>query len=210
MVNRLGSQTYKNMKAFYIIAGVGFIILMIQSYKLVSSNLKTENQKYRLVQKEAQFEIRFYPAATFAKIYSPGTNYKSVASSGFNKLAGYIFGGNEQGKSIAMTAPVRMELSDKGSTMSFVMPEKYKETDLPKPNDSSVQIVKSSPQYVAAITFGGYADDEIIKERRDQLLKLIQDKGIKVVGEYTFLGYNAPFQFWGRKNEVVIPIEWKE
>jgi len=110
MVNRLGSQTYKNMKAFYIIAGVGFIILMIQSYKLVSSNLKTENQKYRLVQKEAQYEIRFYPAATFAKIYSPGTNYKSVASSGFNKLAGYIFGGNDQNKSIAMTAPVRMEI----------------------------------------------------------------------------------------------------
>ncbi len=210
MVNRLGSQTYKNMKAFYIIAGVGFIILMIQSYKLVSSNLKTENQKYRLVQKEAQYEIRFYPAATFAKIYSPGTNYKSVASSGFNKLAGYIFGGNDQNKSIAMTAPVRMEIGTAGSTMSFVMPEKYQESDLPKPKDSGVHIVKSSPQYVAVIRFGGYANDEKIKEKRDELLELIAKKGIKVAGEYTFLGYNAPFQFWGRKNEVVIPVEWKE
>lgn len=176
----------------------------------MSSSLKTENQKYRVVRTEAQFEIRFYPSATFAKIYSTGTNYKSVASSGFRKLAGYIFGGNEQKQSIAMTAPVRMEMTDKGSTMSFVMPDKYKESDLPKPNDSSVQIVKSSPQYVAAITFGGYADDENIKEKRDQLLKLIQEKGIKVTGEYTFLGYNAPFQFWSRKNEIVIPIEWKE
>lgn len=198
------------MKAFYIVAGIAFVFFMIQSYRVVSSSLKTENQKYRVVRTEAQIEIRFYPSATFAKIYSPGTNYKSVASSGFRKLAGYIFGGNEQKQSIAMTAPVRMEMSDKGSTMSFVMPEKYKETDLPKPNDSSVQIVKSSPQYVAAIRFGGYADDEIIKQKRDQLLKLIQDKGIKVVGEYTFLGYNAPFQFWSRKNEVIIPIEWKE
>lgn len=198
------------MKAFYIVAGIAFVFFMIQSYRVVSSSLKTENQKYRVVRTEAQFEIRFYPSATFAKIYSPGTNYKSVASSGFRKLAGYIFGGNEQKQSIAMTAPVRMEMSDKGSTMSFVMPEKYKESDLPKPNDSGVHIVKSSPQYVAAITFGGYADDEKIKERRDQLLKLIQEKGIKVVGEYTFLGYNAPFQFWSRKNEIVIPIEWKE
>ncbi|MFD3408838.1 heme-binding protein [Aquirufa sp. HETE-83D] len=198
------------MKAFYLVAGIAFVFLMIQSYKVVSSSLKTENQKYRLVRTEAQFEIRFYPSATFAKIYSQGTNYKSVASSGFRKLAGYIFGGNEQKQSIAMTAPVRMEMTDKGSTMSFVMPDKYKESDLPKPNDSSVQIVKSSPQYVAAITFGGYADDEKIKEKRDQLLKLIQEKGIKVAGEYSFLGYNAPFQFWGRKNEVVIPIEWKE
>ena len=198
------------MKAFYIIAGLGILFLLIQSYQVVSSNLTTENQKYRVVLTEEQFEIRFYPAATFAKIYSRGTDYKSVASSGFRKLAGYIFGGNEQSKSIAMTAPVRMELTDKGSTMSFVMPEKYQESDLPKPNDSGVHIVKSSPQYVAAISFGGYADDEKIKEKRDQLLQLIQEKGIKVAGEYTFLGYNAPYQFWSRKNEVVIPIEWKE
>lgn len=198
------------MKAFYIIASIGFIFLMIQSYQLVSSNLKTENQKYRLVRKEAKFEIRFYPAATFAKIYSQGTNYKSVASSGFRKLAGYIFGGNDQGKSIAMTSPVRMEIGNQGSTMSFVMPEKYKESDLPKPKDSGVHIVKSSPQYVAVIRFGGYADDEKITEKRDELLALIQKKGIKVAGEYSFLGYNAPFQFWGRKNEVVIPVEWKE
>lgn len=198
------------MKAFYIVAGIAFVFLLIQSYKVVSSSLKTENQKFRLVRTEAQFEIRFYPSSTFAKIYSTGTNYKSVASSGFKKLAGYIFGGNEMKQSIAMTAPVRMEMTDKGSTMSFVMPDKYKESDLPKPNDSGVHIVKSSPQYVAAISFGGYADDEKIKEKRDVLLSLLKEKEIKVTGEYTFLGYNAPFQFWSRKNEVVIPIEWKE
>ena len=198
------------MKAFYIIGAIGMVFLLIQSYQLLSNSLKTETQKYRTVFKDALYEIRFYPAATFATITSSGTNYKSVASSGFRKLAGYIFGGNEQKQSIAMTAPVRMEMTDKGSTMSFVMPEKYKESDLPKPNDSGVQIVKSSPQYVAAITFGGYADDAKIKENRDALLKILQEKGIVVSGEYSFLGYNAPYQFWNRKNEVVIPIVWKE
>jgi hypothetical protein len=133
-----------------------------------------------------------------------------VASSGFRKLAGYIFGANDQGKSIAMTSPVRMEIGEKGSTMSFVMPEKYQESDLPKPKDAGVHIVKSTPQYVAVIRFGGYADDEKINEKRLELLKLLQDKGVKVVGEYTFLGYNAPFQFVGRTNEVSIPIDWKE
>jgi hypothetical protein len=198
------------MKVFYILASIAFLFLMIQSYKLMSNSLKTENQKYRLVLKETEFEIRFYPSATFAKIYSSGTDYKSVASSGFRKLAGYIFGGNDQGKSISMTAPVRMEMSSTGSSMSFVMPEKYQEADLPKPKDASVHIVKSNPQYVAVITFGGYADDEKIKEKRDALLQLIQKKGIKVDGDYTYLGYNAPYQFWSRKNEVVIPIVWKE
>ncbi len=198
------------MKAFYIVGGIALLFLLVQSYKVVSSSLTTESQKYRLVRTESQFEIRFYPAATFAKIYSNGTDYKSVASSGFRKLAGYIFGGNDRGQSIAMTSPVRMEMGTQGSTMSFVMPEKYQESDLPKPTDSGVHIVKSSPQYVAAIRFGGYADDETIRENRDLLVKLIQEKGIKITGESTFLGYNAPFQFWGRKNEVIIPIEWKE
>jgi hypothetical protein len=198
------------MKAFYIVGGIALLFLLVQSYKVVSSSLTTESQKYRLVRTESQFEIRFYPAATFAKIYSNGTDYKSVASSGFRKLAGYIFGGNDRGQSIAMTSPVRMEMGTQGSTMSFVMPEKYQESDLPKPTDSGVHIVKSSPQYVAAIRFGGYADDETIKENRDLLVKQIQEKGIKITGESTFLGYNAPFQFWGRKNEVIIPIEWKE
>jgi hypothetical protein len=160
--------------------------------------------------RDSRYEIRFYPAATFATISSSGTNYKTVASSGFRKLAGYIFGGNEQEKSIAMTAPVRMELSEKGSTMSFVMPEKYSTADLPKPNDSSVHIVKSNPQYVAVISFSGYADDAKIKENQDALLKILQEKGIVVAGEFTYLGYNAPYQFWSRKNEVMIPIEWKE
>jgi hypothetical protein len=198
------------MKAFYVVAGIGVFFLLIQSYKVVSSSLKIETQKYRTVFKDSRYEIRFYPAATFATISSSGTNYKTVASSGFRKLAGYIFGGNEQEKSIAMTAPVRMELSEKGSTMSFVMPEKYSTTDLPKPNDSSVHIVKSNPQYVAVISFSGYADDVKIKENQDALLKILQEKGIVVAGKFTYLGYNAPYQFWSRKNEVVIPIEWKE
>ena len=53
-------------------------------------------------------------------------------------------------------------------------------------------------------------DDEKIKENRELLQQLIQKKGLKITGESTFLGYNAPYQFWSRKNEVVIPIEWKE
>ena len=47
----------------------------------------------------------------------------------------------------------------------------------------------------------------MIKEQLEQMLK---DKNIKVVGEYSFLGYNAPYEFIGRTNEIIIPIEWEE
>ena len=53
-------------------------------------------------------------------------------------------------------------------------------------------------------------DLKLYDEAVEQKAKIIQKKGIKVTGDYTFLGYNAPYQFWSRKNEVVIPIEWKE
>lgn len=198
------------MKVIYVVLGVSIFILLFQSFKLMSNSLKTENQKYRTVHKDGQMEIRFYPAATFATIYSAETEYKALASSGFRRLAGYIFGGNDQEKSIPMTAPVRMEMGNKGSSMSFVMPESFSENNLPKPKDSKIQIQKSAPQYVAVISFTGYASDEKIQENRDLLLKLIQAKGIQITGEYSFLGYNAPYQFWGRRNEVVIPVVWTE
>ena len=54
------------------------------------------------------------------------------------------------------------------------------------------------------------ATDEKIKSHVAQLEKSIQDKHIKIVGPYQFLGYNPPYQVVGRKNEIVIPIEWKE
>jgi hypothetical protein len=198
------------MKVIYIVVGISIVILLFQSFKLMSNSLKTENQKYRTVLTDGQMEIRYYPSATFATIYSAETEYKALASSGFRRLAGYIFGGNDQAKSIPMTAPVRMEMGTKGSSMSFVMPERFSENNLPKPKDSKIQIQKSAPQYVAVISFNGYANDERIREHRDLLLKLIQAKGTQVAGEYSFLGYNAPYQFWGRRNEVVIPVLWKE
>jgi hypothetical protein len=145
-----------------------------------------------------------------ATIYSNASNYKGVASSGFRKLAGFIFGGNEQKTGIAMTAPVRMNMTEKGSEMSFVMPEKYDETNLPKPNDKSILIHKSTPQYVAVIVFGGYASDEKISLYKQKLTEILNKRNIKISGDYNFLGYNAPYQFIARTNEITIPIAWKE
>jgi len=197
------------MKLTYLLIALGLVFIVFQSFRSISAS-KVEKQKYRVVKIEEGFEIRFYPKAMFATIQSSGTNYKQVASSGFRKLAGYIFGGNDESKSIAMTAPVRMEMGGNGSSMSFVMPEKYDASTLPKPKDATVQIKESKESYEAVIAFGGYANDEKIKEQTDKLVALLNKKNIKIIGGYNFLGYNAPFEFFGRKNEISIPVEWKE
>lgn len=193
----------------YPIAALAIVFIAFQSFRSLPAS-SIETQKYRVVKKEDGFEIRFYPKATFATIRSTGVNYKQVASSGFRKLAGYIFGGNDQNKTIAMTAPVRMEMSEIGSTMSFVMPTKYDMTSIPKPKDATVVIKQSEEVYAAVIAFGGYANDEKINDYKNQLVALLQKKNIKITGPFNFLGYDAPYQFIGRKNEICIPIEWKE
>jgi len=197
------------MKALYIALGLGAIYFIFQSF-VAGSSVNTEKQKYRTVLKDDALEIRYYPAATMATIYSSATNYKSVSSSGFGKLARFIFGGNNENESIAMTAPVRMNMSEKGAEMSFVMPTKYNESNLPKPNDESIRIHQSAPEYVAVVAFGGYANDEKIKIYKEKLLQILSERKIKITGDYTFLGYNAPYQMIARTNEIAIPIEWKE
>lgn len=187
---------------------LGSLFVLFQSYTSKLS-VKTEKQKYTLILAEKQFEIRFYPEATFAVITSGASSYKALAGSGFRRLANYIFGGNDKKEQIAMTTPVRMNFNEQGGKMQFVMPEKYDLKGLPKPNDANVKIEQSKSEYVAVIQFSGYANDEKIELYRNKLAAILKNKGIKPIGEFSFLGYNPPFQFVGRKNEIIIPIDYQ-
>jgi len=181
--------------------------IIFQSF-LAYSNI--EKQKYRVIKKEKEYEIRFYPPAIFATTKLSAKSYRELGSSGFRKIAGYIFGDNETATKIAMTAPVHMDISERGSSMSFVMPSEYTLDKLPRPVDTRIELHESPAVYMAAIKFGGFANDQKIKQYSDQLLGLLALKGVKIAGNPTYLGYNAPYELVGRKNEIVIAVEWKE
>jgi hypothetical protein len=197
------------MKTFIIIAVIAIITLIIFITPIIMAVNKTEEQKYTLILKEKDFEIRFYPATTIATIKSNAKSYKELANPGFRKLAGYIFGGNESETSISMTSPVHMDINDTASSMSFVMPSAYNESNLPKPNDPNVIIKKTSDEYVAALRFGGYASDKDLKRYSEELQIILKQKGITTKGNYRYLGYNPPFQLVGRRNEIIVQIDWK-
>jgi len=197
------------MKMFIIILAVSVLLtLLLQSFTIMSTN-KTEEQKYSVVRKYRDFEIRFYQSATIATINSNAKTYRDLSGPGFQKLAGYIFGGNETKTRISMTSPVQMDINDSVSTMSFVMPSAYSEVNLPKPNDPDVRIKKTDDEYVAVIRFGGYASDEDIRFYSEKLQNLLKENEITPLGNYRFLGYNPPFQFIGRRNEIIVAVEWK-
>lgn len=176
---------------------------------MLKSSSGIEKQPYKVIKNEKDFEIRYYPPATFATMRSSAKSYKELSSSGFRKIAGYIFGNNETSSKIAMTSPVHMDISEEGSSMSFVMPSEYDIKKLPRPNDAVVVIHETQGEYAAAIEFGGYANDQSIKKYAEQLGKLLQEKGIKSIGHYRYLGYNPPYQFIGRKNEVIVTVDWQ-
>ena len=197
------------MKTIFIITAIAiFIVIIFQSYTLMSAN-KTEEQKYTVILKDKDFEIRFYPSATVATINSDAKTYKELSGPGFRKLAGYIFGGNETNTSISMTAPVHMDINDSVSSMSFVMPSLYNEENLPKPNDPNVHIHKTADEYVAVIQFGGFASGKDLKFYSDKLHEILAEKGLTSYGNARFLGYNPPFQLIDRRNEIIVSVNWK-
>jgi len=198
------------MKTLLVITAVAiFIVIIFQSFTLMSAN-KTEEQKYTVIHKDKDFEIRFYPSATVATINSDAKTYKELSGPGFRKLAGYIFGGNESNTSISMTSPVHMDINDSVSSMSFVMPSSYNEENLPKPNDPKVLIHKTADEYVAVIQFGGFASDKDMIFYTGKLQDILKEKGITSYGNARFLGYNPPFQLVDRRNEIVISVNWEK
>lgn len=170
----------------------------------------TEEQKYTVLKSEKDFEIRFYPSAILATIHSDAKSYRGLAYPGFRKLAGYIYGDNDSGTKISMTSPVHMEFGRESSSMSFVMPSSLSEENLPKPSDEAIRIEKTGDIFMAAIKFGGYASDKRIKEYSEKLKKILAEKGIEWYGQFRYLGYNPPFQIFGRRNEIIVAVLWED
>ena len=195
------------MKTFLIITSIIIVVFLATQIYFIMA--KTETQSYQVIKTEKDFEIRKYPSATMATVSMDAKSYKELSSTGFRKLASFIFGANKDQKNIAMTSPVHMDINDSESSMSFVMPSEYNRENLPKPDNSEIKIETTTEEYVAAIHFGGYANEEDIKKYADQLENSLKLSGIEYFGNFRFLGYNAPYQVLDRKNEIIMSIQWK-
>lgn len=198
------------MKSMWIVIIVLTVVFIAFQSFMSISNSNIEKQQYRVIKAEKGFELRYYPPATFATVKSSAKSYRELSGSGFRKIAGYIFGDNESSTKIAMTSPVHMDINEKESSMSFVMPSNYDVKSLPKPNDARVEIHQTPGEYAAAIEFGGFANDASIHKHAEELKQLLDEKGIKTIGNFRYLGYNPPYQIIARKNEIVVAVEWNE
>ena len=181
------------------------VFIAIQLFAM-SGQRNIETYPYTVIKKYDAFEVRSYEATLFSTVELPGNSYKGASNKGFSILAGYIFGGNDKSEKIAMTSPVAMSLEDT-MTMMFMVPKKYNKETLPKPNESKIEFKEEPAKIVAAITFGGWASDEVIEKYKQELKAALDSKGIKYTNRFYFLGYNPPFEVLNRKNEIIVELE---
>ena len=193
------------MKIILTLIGIISIVFIAIQLFAMSNQKGIETYPYTVEKKYDDFEIRQYQASLFTKVTLPPSNYKNSSGMGFRMLAGYIFGGNEREEKIAMTSPVAMSLED-SMTMMFMVPRSYSMQDLPKPNDHKVKFHEEPQKRVAAITFGGWANDEKIEEHKSLLVQALSDAGIAHKNKFYFLGYNPPYEVTNRKNEVIVEL----
>jgi hypothetical protein len=187
-----------------LVVVVIFAIFMIQSVTMKSSN-KIEQYAYTVEREIGEVEIRQYEDAVFSSVMLNDSTYAGGASKGFRILAGYIFGGNDKGQSIAMTSPVVMEMG-KEMKMSFMVPAGMNMDSLPKPNDGRVYQEKVPGSKMAVIRFGGWSSDEKIEEKKQELIRVLQENNIPFDGPFLYMGYNPPYQLVGRRNEVAVRV----
>jgi hypothetical protein len=178
-----------------------------------------KQQPHRLVKRvESRFgtvEIRFYPPANRASVdvKNAGDNYNALQSAGFRELAGYIFGGNARNESIAMTTPVVMEMQNAHNDtpqlqarVSFVMPETFDMQHRPQPNSHSIAFKITKPMYTASFKVGGYPSFKDMNMLRDRLFTALKELGLKHETAAEYLYYDAPTQFFNRRNEVLVQL----
>ena len=185
---------------------VTIVLLILSQFFMAYQSNKIETPKYTVLKTYDDFELRQYGSMILAQTVMKSNSYENTSSQGFRTVASYIFGGNEENKKIAMTAPVIMEIGE-DTKMSFVMPKEHSMESLPEPSSDDVKILKVSPKKYAVITFPGYANSKKINKYAKKLLSSINSEGLEAVGNVKFMGYNAPWQVIGRKNEIAVAVK---
>jgi SOUL heme-binding protein len=194
------------MKILTIILVVIILVFAIAQIYFMLLQRNIETYPYTVKKKYDRFEIRKYEATLFTSVTLTSKGYKNTSSQGFSILAGYIFGKNDRKEKISMTSPVSMSLDD-STTMMFMVPKKLNKETLPKPEQSGIEFKEEPAKLLAAISFGGWANDAKIEKYKQELKAALDAQGITYSNKFYFFGYNAPFEVFNRKNEVLVELE---
>ena len=178
------------------------LALVLGSHAMASD---IEEPAWTLLETIEEVELRDYAPTIRA---TTQLDHSGQTSSGFQRLAGFIFGGNETGEKIAMTAPVEETLFEDSPTMAFTMPAGYTMEDLPQPKDESVVLEEIPGRTVAAIRFSGWATNGKVNRKTEELMETLAQYEIAIVGDPSLNQYNPPWTPpFLRRNEIMVEVQ---
>lgn len=167
----------------------------------------TEELKYEVIKKFANFEIRRYPDYVLAQVEGTG-EFNLVSFSAFSPLFNYISGQNLSKQPIAMTAPVLQEtIESKRHVVSFVLPDDVAKSQIPIPTNSKVLTKKVLAHDAAVLKFGGSWSTRLLAEKENELRTAVAKAGLQTSGNVYFARFDPPWKPWFlKRNEVLINL----
>ena len=192
---------------------------------LATGRFAVENAAYAVVRRVSpprapSFEVREYAPHWVAEtVVADAAPLREAASSGFRRIAGYIFGGTADGSKIAMTAPVQLEPrvgSARGGAshaVRFVLPRAFDAASPPPPPVDVRVTTRSVPRAFIAVRALPLSvsrmDDARFQAAAEALAADIDAAGIERVAAHApvQLSYDPPWvPFFMQRNEVAIEV----
>jgi hypothetical protein len=190
---------------------------------------------YKVVETCEGYEIRDYDGYTVASTVIEGYLAEEVADDGssrnskegggilgmgtaFNTLAAYLFGANQEKKSMAMTTPVtttskgemRFYLSERG-----VIPQPL--VDETAGSDPTIKVLDIPAARLAVRQFTGFVTDGEVARQKDTLLSALEMDSVELdvahgsVVPHVIFQYNPPYTLpMVRRNEIAVPVRGRE
>lgn len=178
-----------------------------------------EEPAHIVLKEEGSFQLREYQPLILASVTEQGS-YDEAMDRAFERLAGYIFGDNQQRSTLAMTTPVlqnnqKLDMTtpvmqtQSGSswTMSFVLPSELTFETAPIPDDAGIKIHPRPTTKVATYRYSGTNTLEAMNEAKRELEIWIKKIGLNATGAISFAQYDQPFSLpFTKRNEAHIEV----
>ncbi|XP_076444048.1 heme-binding protein 2-like [Babylonia areolata] len=169
---------------------------------------------FTVVTSTADYELRRYEATKWVATQTEAATFDAVRSDMFHALFRYIDGNNADNVKIPMTAPVVTTMAHgqgpncaSNFTMHFMLPHDQWQAPV-TPSDPRVSIVTLPAMEIYVKSFPGWATDEDKTQKVMELYKALSSdtktaSSVETHYYYT-AGYDGPYQFANRHNEVWI------
>jgi len=173
-----------------------------------------EEPDFKVIRTFDNVELRQYAPYVVAEVVLD-VSAEEAGNQAFPILAGYIFGKNKGERKLAMTAPVRMDMTTPvtqaavagGTQVQFVLPKGVTLATAPEPIDPRVQLRMMPAATWAVIRYSGTWSQSNYREHLDELRASLGAAGVATQGEPVLARYNAPLTPWFmRRNEIWLAL----